>query len=255
MVKAVFIIGLAGSGKTLLSFSLYEWFKMKKQDIAILNLDPGVIKVPYNPSIDVRNYINMWELMEKYGIGPNSALIISMDLMLDYIDKINNEINSLNPTLLIIDTPGQMEIFAYRVSGKYIVDLLDVDEKMLVYVMDGVFIKDPRNLVSNILLAASVKMRFGLPMVVVLNKLDLLEKKEERKIIRLIKSSSRLYKELSNHYSLDETEFLVRVFRYLKRYIGLSGFISVSAVTLENIDILIQALTRALFGGDEYIEL
>lgn len=255
MVKAVFIVGLAGSGKTLLTLSLYEWFKMKKQDVAILNLDPGVIKTPYSPSIDIRNYINMWNLMEKYDIGPNSALIISMDLMLDYIEKINNEINSLNPALLIIDTPGQMEIFAYRVSGKYFIDLLDVDEKMLIYVMDCVFIKDPRNLVSNILLAASVKMRFGLPMLVVLNKIDLMSKDEERLIIKLIKSSSRLHNELSKHYSPDEVDFLVKVFRYLKKYIGLSGFISISAVTLENIDILVQALTRVLFGGDEYIEL
>ena len=255
MVKAILVVGLAGSGKTLLSLSLFEWFKIKKQNVSVLNLDPGVIKVPYSPSIDIRNYINMWDLMEKYGIGPNSALIISMDLMLDYIEKINNEINSLNPDLLIVDTPGQMEIFAYRVSGKYFVDMLDVDEKMLIYVMDGVFVKDPRNLVSNILLASSVKMRFGLPMLIVLNKVDLMNKDEERTIKRLIKSSRYLEKELGKHYEPDEVDFLVKTFRYLKRYIGLTDYVPISAVTLENIDVLVQALTRVLFGGDEYIEL
>jgi len=255
MVKAIFVVGLAGSGKTLLSLSLYEWFKAKKQNVSILNLDPGVIKTPYTPSIDIRNYINMWDLMEKYGIGPNSALILSMDLMLDYIEKINNDVNSINPDILIVDTPGQMEIFAYRISGKYFVDLLDVEEKMLVYTMDGIFVKDPRNLVSNIMLAASVKMRFGLPMIVVLNKIDLMNKKEEIEIRRRIKNMTRLHEALSKHYDPDEADFLVKIFRYLRKYVGLTSYIPISAVTLENIDILIQALTRILFGGDEYIEL
>ncbi len=75
----VFIIGTAGSGKSLLTASLNEWLKVGKQKTATVNLDPGVLTLPYVPDIDVRNYINVNELMEKYGLGPNGALLMAAD--------------------------------------------------------------------------------------------------------------------------------------------------------------------------------
>jgi hypothetical protein len=252
MVKAVIVTGLAGSGKTMLSYSLMEWYKNIKQDIAILNLDPGVLNLPYKPDVDVREFINIWNLMEKHSIGPNSALILSMDLLLDYIERINNLVNQLNPKILIVDTPGQMEIFAYRMSGKFFVDLLDVEEKMLIFVLDGVFVSDPRNLLSNLLVSASVKIRFELPFILVLNKLDLISKESERRLQRWLSNPNYLYESLSSHYSEDEAMFLVRMFRSMKSYDLLSNYIPLSAITLENLDLLIQAISRVLFRGHEY---
>jgi putative protein kinase ArgK-like GTPase of G3E family len=39
----VFIIGTAGSGKSLFTAAFSEWLKMAKQDVAVVNLDPGVV--------------------------------------------------------------------------------------------------------------------------------------------------------------------------------------------------------------------
>lgn len=254
MVKAVIVIGLAGSGKTLISYSIWEWFRSRKQHVEILNLDPGVKKLPYKPAIDIREYINTDHLMEKYGIGPNSALILAMDLTLDYLEKINNEIRSINPSLLIIDTPGQMEIFAFRIAGKYIIDILDVEEKAIIFVIDGLFVSDIRNFISNILLVSSVKSRFPIPMILVLNKIDLLDNKKINYLTNVIKNPVILYNELEKHYGEDEAQFLFKVYKYLKEYIGVTNYIPVSSVTLDNFDILIQAITRVLFKGEEYIE-
>lgn len=38
----VFIIGTAGSGKSQLTAAFGDWLKISKQDVAIVNLDPGV---------------------------------------------------------------------------------------------------------------------------------------------------------------------------------------------------------------------
>ena len=250
MVKIIIVTGLAGSGKTMLSFSLSEWYRNIKQDVAILNLDPGVTNLPYSPDIDIKKYIDIWTLMKKYSMGPNGALILGMDMLLDYIEKLNHLIGSINPKILIIDTPGQMEVFAYRISGKLIIDLLDADEKLLLFVMDGMFVKDARNLVSNFLVSASVKLRFQIPFLIVLNKIDLLSENEKKNLVKWLSSNKNLYEELSKHYSQDEVVFLLKIFDCIQSSDSLTNYIPISAVTLDNMDILIQAISRILFKGD-----
>ena len=51
----IFIIGTAGSGKSLLTASLNEWLKVGKQKSITVNLDPGVSNLPYVPDIDIRD--------------------------------------------------------------------------------------------------------------------------------------------------------------------------------------------------------
>jgi hypothetical protein len=254
MVKAVIITGLAGCGKTLLSLSLHEWFKNINQDVAIFNLDPGARNLPYTPDIDVREFINLWDLMDKYSIGPNGALILSMDLLLDYIEKVNNIIGSMNPKLLIIDTPGQMEYFAYRQSSKFFIELLNVDEKLILFVLDGLFVSDARNLISNLLVYSSLRLRFEHPSLLVLNKLDLLSDDQMSKINRWFREPFRLYNELVKHYSDEESSLFIRIFDMLRSYRLITDYIPISSVTLDNIDILVQGITRVLFGGEEFLE-
>ena len=88
----VFIIGTAGSGKSLLTASFTEWLKMSKQKVTTINLDPGVITLPYSPDIDVRDYVSIGELMEKHGLGPNGALVMAADLIAEETDTIAEEI-------------------------------------------------------------------------------------------------------------------------------------------------------------------
>ena len=79
----VFIIGTAGSGKSQLTATFGEWLKMSKQDVVTVNLDPGVSTLPYSPEVDVRDYVDVGNLMEEYGLGPNGALIMAADLIAD----------------------------------------------------------------------------------------------------------------------------------------------------------------------------
>jgi len=255
MVATIFIIGLAGSGKSLMTYSIWEWFNRQKQDISILNFDPGVINTPYEPEFDIREYINVWDIMEKNKVGPNTALIVSMDLAIAYIDQLNAEIGKRNPDILLVDTPGQMEIFAYRIIGDYIVRNLAGDNKMIIFVLDGVFCKDPKNFISNLLISASTRFRFELPMINILNKIDLLTKEELMRIYSWYKHPQMLMEELEKHYQTYETEMMIKMFKIMRRYTLGGDFIAVSAETLENFSILIQALTRVLFRGEEKLNI
>ena len=40
-VPLAFIIGMVGAGKSLFTAAFSEWLKMSKQDVAVVNLDPG----------------------------------------------------------------------------------------------------------------------------------------------------------------------------------------------------------------------
>jgi hypothetical protein len=59
----VFMLGLAGAEKSLLTAPFDEWLRIFKQDVAIVNLDPGALTLPYLPEVDVRDYVDVGSLM------------------------------------------------------------------------------------------------------------------------------------------------------------------------------------------------
>ena len=247
----VFIIGTAGSGKSLFTAAFSEWLKMSKQDVATVNLDPGVLKLPYSPDVDIRNYVDVGNLMEKYGLGPNGALILAADLIADEIENVAKDIEAANADLVIVDTPGQMELFAFRASGPYIVNELTKEPKALVYLFDAVFSINPLNYVSNMFLAAAVYNRFFQPQVYLLSKCDLLPKKEIDKIA----DWSADPKALEN--SIEQLEDPKRLFSrnmvHAIRQLGLRFMlIPVSAKTNQGLNNFNTSLERILTGGEKY---
>jgi GPN-loop GTPase len=69
-MNTIFITGTAGSGKSLLTSKLLQWYEDHDSFAIGLNLDPGTIDLPYEPDIDVRNYIDINRLMNSYQLGP-----------------------------------------------------------------------------------------------------------------------------------------------------------------------------------------
>ena len=134
-MPVVFIMGTAGSGKSLFTAAYSEWLKMNKQDVAVVNLDPGVLKLPYSPDVDVRNYVDASDIMEKYGLGPNGAAIMAADLIADEVENITRDIDEAHADFVIVDTPGQMELFAFRASGPYINELTKGQRLWFIYLM------------------------------------------------------------------------------------------------------------------------
>jgi GTPase SAR1 family protein len=248
----VFIMGTAGSGKSRLTAAFDNWLKMSKQDVAIVNLDPGVSVLPYSPEIDVRDYIDIGELMEKYELGPNGALVMAADLVADRVEEITKEIEELQTDIVLVDTSGQMELFAFRASGPYIANELTKEPKAIVYLYDAVFSLNPLNYVSNLFLSAAVYNRFMLPQVNLLSKCDLLPKEEVDKIIGWSASKTALADSIDQ--KLDGTKRLLSINMMQAIYkLGLqSPLIPVSAKTNDGIVNFNTAIERVLAQGDKY---
>lgn len=248
----VFIIGTAGSGKSLLTAAFCEWLKMSKQNVTIVNMDPGALTLPYSPDVDVRNYVDVGRLMEEYGLGPNGALIMAADLIADELGEISKEVEELKSDIVLVDTAGQMELFAFRASGPYIASELTREPKAIVYLFDAVFSFNPLNYVSNLFLSAAVYNRFLLPQVHLLSKCDLLPKEDINKLVDWSASSKALENAIEQR--LEGTRRLLS--RNMMRAIYQLGLrfllVPISAKTNEGMINFNTALERILAGGEKY---
>lgn len=194
----IFLVGTAGSGKTLMAVSLAEWWAKQGEDVCIINLDPGVLNLPYKPALDVRDYISVEKLMKEYGLGPNGALIMASDLLAQQAEKISDELQGLAPRYALFDTPGQLELFAFRIGGPYLARELRLEQKMVLYLFDGPFCVNPFNYVSTLFLASAVYLRFMLPQLNLLTKVDLLDEKVVKRILEWSSRPALLRETLAN---------------------------------------------------------
>ena len=249
-MKIIFVTGTAGSGKSLLSARVYEYYTRNGAFASILNLDPGVENLPYSCDIDVRDHVDLVSIMKQYDLGPNGALIMANDLIASKIEDIQKDVSNVNPDYLVVDTPGQIELFAYRSSGPFFVQNLDATEKVNLFLFDGSLITSPVNFVSVALLATSIKLRLGLPSINVLTKTDLIADK----IKEIIHWSSNL-KALEGAISKEADGDTYTLTTNILRSLNLSGFaqglIPISNATGEGMVNLESALSRTINLGEE----
>jgi len=248
----VFIIGTAGSGKSLLTAAFSDWLKLAKQNVITVNLDPGVLTLPYTPDIDIRDYIKIEQLMEQYQLGPNGALIMAADLIAEETERLGEEIATFNPDIALIDTPGQMELFAFRASGPYIANELTKEPKTLIYLFDSVFSSNPLNYVSNVFLSAAVYNRFFTPQIHVLSKSDLLPQEDMNRIVDWSANPTTLEaaieEKLTGTRRLLSRDVIHAVYRLGLKFL----LIPVSAKTNEGFINLNATLERILASGEKF---
>jgi GTPase SAR1 family protein len=173
-----YLIGPAGSGKSTLTSLLQEWIRRRGIDAITVNLDPGAENLPYTPDVDIRDWISFTEVMETYELGPNGAQIACADMVALNVDDIKESIDSYRTDFILLDTPGQLELFVFRESGKYLIDSLYPKQSVVIYLIDKVLCKNPNLFVSQLLLSLITHFRVGLPQINVLHKADLLSQAE-----------------------------------------------------------------------------
>ena len=251
MAHIVFIVGMAGSGKSSLTAAYSQWLKEGDQDVIVANLDPGATALPYNPDIDARQYVDLEKLMLDYKLGPNGALMMASDLLADHLEEIRDEIDNANPDIVLADTPGQIELFAFREGGRFIAQQLTEDKRAVMYLMDAPFSRTPLNFVSNIYLAAAMYSRINLPQIYVLSKIDLVTEQEVDEIISWTTEPEEFE---STIRSLEEQNLSI-ITRDLARAVFNTGLmtepIAVSAKDNSGLVDLNAAVTRVLTAGEE----
>ncbi len=253
---AIVMLGTAGAGKTFLTKTLFDWFNDKKLDVATLNLDAGVRNLPYNPTIDVRDIVDINAIVDQYNLGPNGAMIASMDFLATKVDDIKSEIDYLDPQYLLVDTPGQIELFAYRTSGRVVsAEVVEGREPAAIFLIDPSLVMKPEGLASVLLLSASVEFQLELPQISVISKSDLISEKHSKKLDMWISSPETLLTEIQLGKTLTLSQQLgINIIKLLDQFKITSELFPISATTGANIDTLVGAIEREFGRRDDFYE-
>ena len=249
----VFVTGTAGSGKSLLTGALKDWYVNRGEDAIAVNLDPGVLDLPYEADVDIRESVQLQDVMEEYGLGPNGALVLAADLVATKLGQLQEQIESFNSENVIIDTPGQTELFAYRESGEFIVNELKADSKLLLFLVDPLLAGTPSNFLSLALLSASVGLRLNVPKITVLTKRDIA--KERVKQIAEWSKDTRVFEDaLAGTKNGEQYSLYSELFRSIRKLSFGADLYPVSSVTREGMIALIGEMTRISRGGEEFTD-
>ena len=249
-MKIVFVTGTAGSGKSLLTSKIYEYYTKNGAFASIFNLDPGVENLPYSCDIDVRDHVDLVSIMKQYDLGPNGALVMASDMIASKLEQMQEEVRNVNPDYLIVDTPGQIELFAYRASGPFFVHNLEADDKVNLFLFDGALCTTPVNFVSVAMLATSIKLRLNLPSINVLTKTDLIGAKL-KDILRWSTSLKFLEESVSQEADGETYTLVSNILRSLNLGGFAQGLIPISNATGEGMVNLESALSRIINLGEE----
>lgn len=173
-----------GSGKTTFMQRINSHLHSKREPPYVINLDPAVRKVPFESNIDIRDSLNYKEVMREYNLGPNGGIVTSLNIFATKIDQIINILekrtapNSQSPKAkpiknIIVDTPGQIEVFMWSASGSILLESLASSFPTVVaYIIDTPRTSSTSTFMSNMLYACSILYKTKLPMILVFNKTD-----------------------------------------------------------------------------------
>ena len=176
--------GLSGSGKTTFMQRINSYLHSKREPPYVINLDPAVRNVPFESNIDIRDSLNYKEVMREYNLGPNGGILTSLNIFATKIDQIINILEKRtapNPDTpkakpiknIIVDTPGQIEVFVWSASGSILLDSLASSFPTVVaYIIDTPRTSSTNTFMSNMLYACSILYKTKLPMILVFNKTD-----------------------------------------------------------------------------------
>ncbi|KFZ10292.1 hypothetical protein V501_05238 [Pseudogymnoascus sp. VKM F-4519 (FW-2642)] len=181
---SIVCVGMAGSGKTTFMQRINAHLHEKKTPPYVINLDPAVRTVPFESNIDIRDSVNYQEVMKSYNLGPNGGILTSLNLFATKIDQIVTLLEKrtlpdpANPDKkpiehILVDTPGQIEVFVWSASGSILLDSLASSFPTVVaYIIDTPRTASTSTFMSNMLYACSILYKTKLPMILVFNKTD-----------------------------------------------------------------------------------
>lgn len=247
----LYFAGTAGSGKSTLTSAFKSWMSQQGYDAITVNLDPGAERLRYPVDIDVRDWISLPEIMDTYDLGPNGAQIVCADMLALKALEIKEVLDEFDSDYALIDTPGQIELFAYRDASKSVLDAFGKKDSLMAFLFDPFLSRSPSGFVSLFMLCASIQFRLELPFVNILSKVDLLEEEKAEKIVDWSRDPNNLYDALIASSPGMEVQSSIELFKALEVLDSYREVIPVSSETNTGMGDIYNAVQQAFFGGED----
>ena len=250
-MKNIFFVGTAGSGKSTLVGAYKQWLDDAGVDCIAVNMDPGAETLPYEPDVDIREWINLAEVMEEYSLGPNGAQIVAADLMAVNIRKMMEVVSTYVTDYVLVDTPGQLELFAFRESSNLTVNAFGKEDSMLAYLSDPSLCRTPNGFISAMTLGALVQFRLQVPMINLLSKCDTLTEDDQQRMLDWYSQSDALYGDLLDADRDPQSVVGIELFKAMENMGVFGGIRAVSAEAWMGLEDIYAASQLVFFGGED----
>ncbi len=247
----VYFIGTAGSGKSTLTYNFQQWMNLRELDAITVNLDPGAENLPYEPDVDIRDWISLKEIMDTYGLGPNGAQIACADMLALNTEDIKKSIEAFKTDYILMDTPGQLELFVFREAGKYIIKFLNPNRSIIAYLLDPGLAKSASGFISQLLLSISTNFRLGQSQVNILSKADMLSENELKLIKRWTKDTEELNNSLIQEEASIYREISGRILNLIEDFESLSKIFPTGKEDFFGLEDLYTQIQLQFEGGED----
>ena len=247
----IYVVGTAGSGKSRFTAGLQRSLKERGLDAVTLNLDPGAEALPYVPDVDIRDWIRLADVMDQYQLGPNGAQVMAADLIALRLGDVSEAISQYRTPYVVVDTPGQTELFVFRESGRITMEVLAPGRSLIIFLVDPFLARRPSAYVSLAMLSATTSFRFGVPLLNAIGKADLLKPEELERLQAWTTTPDTLEDALLAEKPDLYTQMTTDAFRILDSMGTLTRAVTVSSETLEGMEDVYAYIQEVFAGGED----
>lgn len=247
----VYFTGTAGAGKTTLVRAFAEWMRSAGYSATVVNLDPGSEAPESESDVDIREWVRLVDLQSEYSLGPNGAQVVAADMIALKIFEVKQAVQDEDADYVLVDTPGQVELFAFREASRAIVEALSGDRSMIAFLYDPVLARTAAGFVSLLMLGATVEFRFRLPMVNILAKSDVLTPDQLKEVMDWSDEPGALYDAIGRDSPTPAVQLSTELFRAIETMAPLVGLVPTSAKDSVGLEDLYHSFQRVFAGGED----
>ncbi|KAJ3009550.1 ATP binding protein [Thoreauomyces humboldtii] len=187
-------MGPAGSGKSTYCTTMITHAQTTHRSMHLVNLDPAAERFEYAPTVDIRDLISLEDVQEELGYGPNGGLMYCLEYLIQNLDFLEKELGHQEDDYLLIDLPGQIELYtAHPIIPALVSCLHRLDYRVCgVYLLDSTFVDSPPKFFSGVLSAMSAMVQLEIPHINVLSKVDLLPPQKRKSLEKYLNPDREL---------------------------------------------------------------
>ena len=117
-------MGPPGAGKSTLTNGLQQFMTATSRPCSVANLDPANDNIPYSAAFDVRELVNVEEVMEREELGPNGGVLWAMEEVEANFEWLEEKVEGCDETV-VLDPPGQPELMQHHLALPRILQRLE----------------------------------------------------------------------------------------------------------------------------------